>query len=151
VTLIERPVRAATLLSAILAALRARHRQYDMRDLLAEERRAKKHSVKARNASILHWMRLVWAPGNSIFKADKFNARLCTKRTLPPCRRAIFLQRLDRVRSSRRCRENSGGRSTRLWMAKAIIARNIAFSGRMEHCIGFSPTGAPISTGMATR
>jgi PAS domain-containing protein len=41
VTLIERPVRAATLLSAILASLRARHRQYDMRDLLAEERRAK--------------------------------------------------------------------------------------------------------------
>jgi PAS domain S-box-containing protein len=41
VTLIERPVRGTTLLSAIRSALRARHRQYDVRDHLAEEVRAK--------------------------------------------------------------------------------------------------------------
>lgn len=40
VTLIERPVRTATLLSAIRSALRARRRQYDVRDHLAEESRA---------------------------------------------------------------------------------------------------------------
>ena len=41
VTLIERPVRVMTLLSAVKSALRARHRQYDVRDHLAAERRAK--------------------------------------------------------------------------------------------------------------
>lgn len=41
VTLIERPVRVMTLLSAIRSALRARRRQYDVRDRLAEEKRAK--------------------------------------------------------------------------------------------------------------
>jgi PAS domain S-box-containing protein len=41
VTLIERPVRGATLLSTIKAALRARRRQYDVRDLLAEEARTR--------------------------------------------------------------------------------------------------------------
>jgi signal transduction histidine kinase/ActR/RegA family two-component response regulator len=40
VTLIERPVRAATLLSAIRSALRARRRQYDVRNHLAGEERA---------------------------------------------------------------------------------------------------------------
>ncbi|HEX8235017.1 MAG TPA: ATP-binding protein [Abditibacteriaceae bacterium] len=41
VTLIERPVRAATLLSSIKSALRARRRQYDVRDHMAEQMRAK--------------------------------------------------------------------------------------------------------------
>ena len=40
VTLIERPVRVTTLLSAIRSALRARRRQYDVRNHLAEEERA---------------------------------------------------------------------------------------------------------------
>jgi PAS domain S-box-containing protein len=41
VTLIERPVRVMTLMSAIRSALRARRRQYDVRDHLNGERRAK--------------------------------------------------------------------------------------------------------------
>jgi signal transduction histidine kinase/CheY-like chemotaxis protein len=41
VTLIERPVRVTTLMSAFRAALRARRRQYDVRDHLLAERRAK--------------------------------------------------------------------------------------------------------------
>jgi PAS domain S-box-containing protein len=41
VTLVERPVRTATLLSAITSALRARRHQYDVRDQLAEEVRVK--------------------------------------------------------------------------------------------------------------
>jgi PAS domain S-box-containing protein len=39
VTLIERPVRPATLLSTVKSALRARNRQYDVRDHLAREAR----------------------------------------------------------------------------------------------------------------
>ena len=45
VTLLDRPVRVITLLSAVSAALRARRRQYRMRDLLAELGR----SVRARD------------------------------------------------------------------------------------------------------
>ena len=41
VTLIERPVRVMTLLSAVRSALRARRRQFDVRDYLAAEQRAK--------------------------------------------------------------------------------------------------------------
>lgn len=41
VTLIERPVRGATLLSAVRSAIRARHRQYDVRDHIQEELRTK--------------------------------------------------------------------------------------------------------------
>lgn len=41
VTLIERPVRVMTLLSAVKSALRARRRQHEVRDHLAAERRAK--------------------------------------------------------------------------------------------------------------
>ncbi|HZB45669.1 MAG TPA: hypothetical protein VE360_10515, partial [Pyrinomonadaceae bacterium] len=41
VTLIERPVRVPTLLSAFGSALRARRRQYDVRDHLAREAHAK--------------------------------------------------------------------------------------------------------------
>jgi signal transduction histidine kinase len=40
VTLLERPVRVATLLSAVYSALRARRRQYEVRDHLAERARA---------------------------------------------------------------------------------------------------------------
>jgi len=40
VTLIERPVRLMTLMSAVRSALRARRRQYDVREHLAAERRA---------------------------------------------------------------------------------------------------------------
>lgn len=42
VTLIERPVRLMTLMSAVRSALRARHRQYDVREHLEAERRSKK-------------------------------------------------------------------------------------------------------------
>ena len=41
VTLIERPVRVMTLISAVKSALRARRRQFDVRDYLAAEQRAK--------------------------------------------------------------------------------------------------------------
>ncbi len=47
VNLIERPVRMMTLLSALKAALRARNRQYDVRDLLDLEARNKKQLEKA--------------------------------------------------------------------------------------------------------
>ncbi len=40
VTLIERPVRVMTLMSAVRSALRARHHQYDVRERLAAERRS---------------------------------------------------------------------------------------------------------------
>ena len=40
VTLLERPVRLATLLSAVRTALRARERQYQIREHLAERARA---------------------------------------------------------------------------------------------------------------
>ncbi|HVL14962.1 MAG TPA: PAS domain S-box protein, partial [Gemmata sp.] len=40
VTLVERPVRMRSLLSVVRAALRARRRQYEVRDLLAERERA---------------------------------------------------------------------------------------------------------------
>jgi len=40
VTLLERPVRATTLLSSVRAALRARRRQYEVREHLAERRRS---------------------------------------------------------------------------------------------------------------
>jgi signal transduction histidine kinase/CheY-like chemotaxis protein len=47
VNLIERPVRMMTLLSAIKAALRARNRQYDVREHLETEARNKKELEKA--------------------------------------------------------------------------------------------------------
>jgi PAS domain S-box-containing protein len=47
VTLIERPVRAATLLSSIKSALRARRRQYDVRDHLAEQMLAREALVQS--------------------------------------------------------------------------------------------------------
>jgi signal transduction histidine kinase/ActR/RegA family two-component response regulator len=47
VSLIERPVRVATLLSTVEAALRARRRQYEVRDHLAVEQRAKALSQRA--------------------------------------------------------------------------------------------------------
>jgi signal transduction histidine kinase/ActR/RegA family two-component response regulator len=40
VTVLDRPVRIVTLVSAVLSALRARRRQYEVRDLLAETRNA---------------------------------------------------------------------------------------------------------------
>ncbi|HYO15626.1 MAG TPA: hybrid sensor histidine kinase/response regulator, partial [Thermoanaerobaculia bacterium] len=39
-TILERPVRLSTLLSAVKAALRARHRQYEVRDLLRRQAEA---------------------------------------------------------------------------------------------------------------
>ncbi len=42
VQLLERPVRPETLVSAIQSALRARHRQYELRDKLERQRRAEK-------------------------------------------------------------------------------------------------------------
>lgn len=47
VTLIERPVRVMTLLSAVKSALRARRRQFDVRDYLAAEQRAKDELTRA--------------------------------------------------------------------------------------------------------
>lgn len=44
VTLLERPVQPATLLSAVRTALRARLRQYQVRDYLAERARAEEHA-----------------------------------------------------------------------------------------------------------
>lgn len=43
VTLLERPLRMLTLVSAVRSALRARRRQYEVRDLLEEARRAVQH------------------------------------------------------------------------------------------------------------
>jgi signal transduction histidine kinase/ActR/RegA family two-component response regulator len=43
VTVLDRPVRIVTLLSAVQAALRARRRQYEVRDLLAATREAVRH------------------------------------------------------------------------------------------------------------
>jgi two-component system, chemotaxis family, CheB/CheR fusion protein len=40
ITLLERPVRVATLLSSVRSALRARRRQYEMREYLAERKRS---------------------------------------------------------------------------------------------------------------
>lgn len=47
VTLIERPVRVLTLLSALKAALRARNRQYQVRDLLTSEHEARETAEQA--------------------------------------------------------------------------------------------------------
>jgi signal transduction histidine kinase/ActR/RegA family two-component response regulator len=57
VTLIERPVRVMTLVSAVKSALRARRRQFDVRDHLAAQERSKdelKHAIhRAEEASSL--------------------------------------------------------------------------------------------------
>jgi signal transduction histidine kinase len=57
VVLLERPVRVATLITAVRSALRARYRQYEIRDhlaerehLLAAERRAREEAEKANKA-----------------------------------------------------------------------------------------------------
>lgn len=47
-TFLERPVRAATLLNAARVALRARRRQYELRDLLAARARAEEAERQAR-------------------------------------------------------------------------------------------------------
>ena len=47
-TLIERPTRVITLVSAIQSALRARRRQYQVRDHLEAEKRAQEEAVEAR-------------------------------------------------------------------------------------------------------
>ena len=47
VTLIERPVRVMTLVSAVKSALRARRRQFDVRDYLAAEQQAKDELKRA--------------------------------------------------------------------------------------------------------
>lgn len=47
VTLIERPVRVMTLVSAVKSALRARRRQFDVRDYLSAEERAKDELMRA--------------------------------------------------------------------------------------------------------
>jgi len=50
VTLLERPVRVATLVTTIRSALRARQRQYDVRDYLAELRTAREVAEAANRA-----------------------------------------------------------------------------------------------------
>ncbi|HEX7177505.1 MAG TPA: ATP-binding protein [Pyrinomonadaceae bacterium] len=47
-TLVERPTRVITLVSAVRSALRARRRQYQVRDHLNAERRAQQEAVEAR-------------------------------------------------------------------------------------------------------
>jgi len=57
VTLLERPVQALTLLSALTAALRSRQHQYEIRDHLAERERAAEHLenlVHARTEDLRH-------------------------------------------------------------------------------------------------
>jgi signal transduction histidine kinase/ActR/RegA family two-component response regulator len=49
-TLIERPLRVLTLLSAVRSALRARRRQYEVRDLLASEHAARAQAEAANKA-----------------------------------------------------------------------------------------------------
>jgi signal transduction histidine kinase len=51
VTLIERPVRVATIVTMLRSALRARRRQYDMRDHLEERKRLLASEQAARNAA----------------------------------------------------------------------------------------------------
>jgi signal transduction histidine kinase len=51
VTVIERPVRISTLVSAVRVALRARERQYQARDYFAEQRRAEQMVREARDAA----------------------------------------------------------------------------------------------------
>jgi signal transduction histidine kinase/CheY-like chemotaxis protein len=46
VTLIERPTRVITLVSALQSALRARHRQYEVRDHLVEQKRAQEERAR---------------------------------------------------------------------------------------------------------
>src|SRR5690606_24699142 len=66
VTLLERPVRIATLASAVRTALRARNRQYQIRTHLAEREQAderKDHFL----ATLAHELRSPLAPiGNSV-------------------------------------------------------------------------------------
>ncbi|HEX8555422.1 MAG TPA: ATP-binding protein, partial [Sphingomonas sp.] len=50
VTLLERPVRILTLLSAVRTALRSRRRQYEVRDLLAREQAARSQAEAASRA-----------------------------------------------------------------------------------------------------
>jgi hypothetical protein len=77
VTLIERPVRAATLLSSIKSALRARRRQYDVRDHLEEQALPEKLSFKVKSGCASRWMRHSSAHG----KLDLASGRLeCTPR-----------------------------------------------------------------------
>src|SRR5581483_9950532 len=51
VTLFERPIRLAAVLTAIRAALRARARQFEVRELLAELREARVAAEEARIAA----------------------------------------------------------------------------------------------------
>jgi signal transduction histidine kinase/CheY-like chemotaxis protein len=55
VTLMERPIRIITLMSAVRSALRARRRQYEIRDLLAREQHART-SAEAANQAKDHFL-----------------------------------------------------------------------------------------------
>jgi signal transduction histidine kinase/CheY-like chemotaxis protein len=69
VTLLERPVRMVTLLSALRSALRARRRQYDVRDHLEDRKRAEQmkdeflatlsHELRTPLQAILGWTRML--------------------------------------------------------------------------------------------
>lgn len=55
VTALQRPLPAVTLVTAIRAALRARHHQYEVRDLLTRERIAREHAeLLDQSTSVLH-------------------------------------------------------------------------------------------------
>ena len=65
VTLLERPIRTATLISSVEAALRARQRQWEVRDLLAERKaneRALAESERSEERRVGKECRSRWSP-----------------------------------------------------------------------------------------
>ena len=95
VTLFERPIRLAAVLSAIRAALHARARQYEVRDLLAELREARAAAETANRlkdeflATLSHELR---TPLNAIVGWTS----MLTRGQVDPARMPSVFQALDR-------------------------------------------------------
>ena len=87
VTLVERPVRMASLVSSLKSALRARRRQYEVRDLM-EELRTSNHAKDSFVAAVSHELR---TPLNAILG---WAATL--KRTGDPARAATAVEVIER-------------------------------------------------------